>query len=365
MVITNKGLPGRGFFCSLFCLSGDDKTSKQCSECDQRHDEPGGRLVTNVQRARTEIYRRREFTITTEAAVSKGGTEQFDFGDRSLLGGEGNVTEVGPEHLRLGAELHALIHAVVASIVMAGECFAVIILVMIVLVVVAAAIVAQVVGFAGLTFLEDVEGVVPGRNISCQVTDAAAIVIVVAIVVVVAIVIICVHVLDDLNRIQVSGMLNRTRRVSIETERHTALRKGHHVVVDGVPIFVGLVRLGATTGPGLTKVLHFFILIFGPDADALVLVELFHPLVVVRLLEQAEELEVGIGEVTVVHFAAAILRDAGGLVPLAGVAIEELILTNALSCVVKVNILRRRSERWLLGKEVAYVCMLVRSAERR
>ena len=128
--------------------------------------------------------------MATVTAISKGGTEQFDFGDRSLLGGEGHVTEVGPEHLRLGAKLHALIDAVVASIVVAGECFAVIILVMIALVVVAAAIVAQVVGLTGLTFLEDVEGVVPGRNISCQGTDVAAIltIIVVAIVVVIVVV---------------------------------------------------------------------------------------------------------------------------------------------------------------------------------
>ena len=53
-------------------------------------------------------------------------------------------------------------------------------------------------------------------------------------------------------------------------------------------------RLGATTGPGLAIVLHHLVLVFGPDADTLVLVELFHPLVVVWLLEQAEELEVGI-----------------------------------------------------------------------
>ena len=119
--ITNKWFPGRGLSCSLFCPSGDDKANEQCSKCYYRQDEPGGRLATNAQRACTEIDRRKELAIATETAISKGGTEQCDFGDRSLLGGEGHVAEVGPEHFRLGAELHALIHAVIASIVVAGK----------------------------------------------------------------------------------------------------------------------------------------------------------------------------------------------------------------------------------------------------
>ena len=144
MVITKQRL-GRGLFCSLFCLSGDDKANEHCRGCHKRHDEPGGRLASNSQLARMQIDRRTELTMAAETAPSEGGTEQFDFGNRSLLGGEGHVAEVGPEHFSLGAELHALIHAVVASIVVAGECFAVVILVMIALVVVGASIiVAQV-----------------------------------------------------------------------------------------------------------------------------------------------------------------------------------------------------------------------------
>ena len=59
--------------------------------------------------------------MATETALSEGKTKKIYFGDRSLRGGEGHVAEVGREHFRLCAELHALIHAVVASIVVAGE----------------------------------------------------------------------------------------------------------------------------------------------------------------------------------------------------------------------------------------------------
>ena len=212
---------------------------------------------------------------------------------------------------------------------------------MIVLVVVAAAIVAEVVGLAGLTLLEDVEAVVPGRNIFCQVTEGAAIVTIIVVVVIIVVAITCVHTLDDLNGIQVSGMLNRTRRVSVETERHTAFGKGLHVVVYVVPFSVCLARLGAATGPGLAIVLHELVLVFGPDAGALVLVELFHPIVVVRLLEETEELKVGIMEMTIILGAtAAVLVCAGGFVPLAGVVVEKLILTNATPFVVEINVLQ-------------------------
>lgn len=54
--------------------------------------------------------------------------------------------------------------------------------------------------------------------------------------------------------------------------------------------------------------------------------------------------------------AAAALRDAGGLVPLAGMAVEELILTDPLSLVVKVDVLQRVVWREIWGKGVAFVC---------
>ena len=59
--------------------------------------------------------------MVTETALSEGKPKKIYFSDRPLRGGEGHVAEVGREHFRLCAELHALIHAVVASIVMAGE----------------------------------------------------------------------------------------------------------------------------------------------------------------------------------------------------------------------------------------------------
>jgi len=72
-----------------------------------------------------------------------------------------------------------------------------------------------------------------------------------------------------------------------------------------------------------------------------VLVELFHPIVVVRLLEETEELKVGIMEMTIILGAtAAVLVCAGGFVPLAGVVVEKLILTNATPFVVEINVLQ-------------------------
>ena len=288
--------------------------------------------------------------MVTETALSEGKPKKIYFSDRPLRGGEGHVAEVGREHFRLCAELHALIDAVVASIVVAGECITVLVLVIIVLVVIGAAIVAEVVGLAGLALLEDVEGVVPRRKSFCEISDVAAIMMIIFVIVVVVVVGICIHILNDLDGIQVSRIFSRTRRVSVETKRHASLGKGLHVVVYVVPILVGLVCLGAPAGPGLAIALHEVVLVFGPDADTLVLVELLHPLVVVRLLEQTEKLEVGIAEMAIILGAAAALCDAGGLVPLAGVAVEELILTDALSLVVKVDVLQRVVWREIFGK---------------
>ena len=53
---------------------------------------------------------------------------------------------------------------------------------------------------------------------------------------------------------------------------------------------------------------------------------------------------------TVVFGTAAVLRDAGGRVPLVGVAIKELILADALPLVVKVNVLQNRMLKKMVGK---------------
>ena len=349
MFIRNKWLPRRGPFCSLFVLSGDDKANEHCRGCHQRHDEPGGRLATNPQLARMQIDRRTELAMAAETALSEGGTEQFDFGNRSLLGGEGHVAEGGREHFRMGAKFHALIHAVVASIVVAIKGVSVIIFVMIAIVVVGAGIVVQIVSLAGLALLEDIEGVVPGLQQFLKgsgiivASTVVVIVVVVAFAFVVAIkmatVVVNAEIPYKVDGIHYSGIFGRTSCVGVETERHTALGKGLHVVVYGVPIFVGLVRLGAAAGPGIAIGLHETVLCFGPDADTLVLVELFHPLAIIRLLEETEQLEVGIAEMTIVLGAAAALGDAGGRVPRAGVAVEELILANALPSVVEVDVL--------------------------
>ena len=48
--------------------------------------------------------------------------------------------------------------------------------------------------------------------------------------------------------------------------------------------------------------------------------------------------------------AAGVLVCAGGRVPLAGVVVEELILTNAIPFVVKVDVLQRGVWREMVGK---------------
>ena len=284
MFIGNKWLPRRGPFCSFFVLSGDDKANEHCRGCHQRQDEPGGRLATNPQLARMQIDRRTELAMAAETALSEGGTEQFDFGNRSLLGGEGHVAEGGREHFRMGAKFHALIHAVVASIVVASKGVSVIIFVMVALVVVGAGIVVQIVGLAGLALLEDIEGVVPGlqqflkgsgvivASTVVVVAFAVAIDIAVAIEMAAVTVVVSAKIPYKVDGIHYSGVFGRTSCVGVETERHTALGKGLHVVVYGVPIFVGLVRLGAAAGPGIAIGLHETVLFFGPDADTLVLV---------------------------------------------------------------------------------------------
>ena len=52
----------------------------------------------------------------------------------------------------------------------------------------------------------------------------------------------------------------------------------------------------------------------------------------------------------IIFGAAAALRDAGGCVPRAVVAVEELILTDALSLVVKVDVLQNRMLKKMVGK---------------
>ena len=132
--------------------------------------------------------------------------------------------------------------------------------------------------------LEDIPAGVPGLQLLCEGRDTSAVFVVVVVVVVVVIVI-CVHILNDLDGIQVSGIFCRTRRVGVETESDTALGEGLHIVVKGVSFGGGHVRLGTPTGPSLAIGLHETVLVIGPDAHALVLECLFHPLMVVRLLE--------------------------------------------------------------------------------
>ena len=62
---------------------------------------------------------------------------------------------------------------------------------------------------------------------------------------------------------------------------------------------------------------------------------------VVGLLEQTEELEVGVAEVAVELGASARLSYAGVGVPAACVTIEELIFANTFSVVVQVDVLQK------------------------
>ena len=52
----------------------------------------------------------------------------------------------------------------------------------------------------------------------------------------------------------------------------------------------------------------------------------------------------------IIFGAAAALRNTGGLVPLAGVTIEELILADSLPLVVKVDVLQNRMLKKMVGK---------------
>ena len=61
---------------------------------------------------------------------------------------------------------------------------------------------------------------------------------------------------------------------------------------------------------------------------------------VVGLLEQTEELEVGVAEMAVELGASARLSYAGVGVPAACVTIEELIFANAFPTIVQINILK-------------------------
>ena len=80
--------------------------------------------------------------------------------------------------------------------------------------------------------------------------------------------------------------------------------------------------------------------------------QLFHPRVVVGLLEETKKLEVGIAEMAVELGASTRLGDAGIGIPAAGMTVEELIFSNTFSVVVQIDVLQKGGQICALDRKI-------------
>ena len=292
-------------------------------------------------------------------AVAPGGEalSRDVFRQRSLRTGQGKSAEGRRLHVRLGHELHTLIHVGVIGVIVAvkvGAVFidSIVIVVIIVavpvlavvgavhgIIVVAVADILQIMRQAGLADPPGIEGRVPrgegfvqgrvhGSVVVAVVTGAATAPEEEVAQEVLHLITACV-VLDALG-------------VGVQSDVEVAVGLGLEVVVQRVARLV-LPGVVAALRPRLARALHKAVLLGRPDAGALVLEELLHVVVVPGVLEEAQEGEVGVVEVAV-HLGAAghavlgVL--AGSFVPSLVGAVPVLVLSESATLVLQVDVLR-------------------------
>ena len=113
-----------------------------------------------------------------------------------------------------------------------------------------------------------------------------------------------------------------------------------------------LASVAAALGPPRSIVFHKVVLVRAPQAKRLMLEELLHPVVVVIVFEKAEECKMRIRQVTVHLSASCILGSITGCsIPFTGRRVMKLILANASSLVVQVDVLYDDGRRkWKSGQ---------------
>lgn len=183
-------------------------------------------------------------------------------------------------------------------------------------------IVSQVVRFAGLANLVDVESVIPCLEILFQVGN-----------------IVRSRVFQDGRNVQLPGVIVHAARIGVQTEPNARLGHGFGIVVQLVAILVGLSRRRAVARPKRPLLRHEAVLVVRPQANTLVLEQLLHPFVVVWFFEEAQQLKMRALEMAVHLGTATRLCNAGSFVPGLFGAIVKLVFTNASSRIVGVNVL--------------------------
>mmetsp|Transcript_2390 Transcript_2390/g.5502 ORF Transcript_2390/g.5502 Transcript_2390/m.5502 type:complete len:278 (+) Transcript_2390:629-1462(+) len=119
-----------------------------------------------------------------------------------------------------------------------------------------------------------------------------------------------------------SGVILDALGVRVKAHGEEAIVLRLEVIIQRRPV-TRLAGIVAPLRPSLASTLHEGVLLRRPDAEALVLEELFHPVVVRDMLEETEEGEVGVVEVTV-HLGASGVSALGVL---AGSGIPRLVVT--------------------------------------
>lgn len=294
-------------------------------------------------------------------AVHESRKRTVDQGPLGLR--QGQISERGRIHFRLGHELHALVDVCVIGLIVAVK---VVPTLGCIVIVVASSNIIQIVGNAGLANLEVLESVLPQTHglVKGQTTKVVVASLVLVVVVASLIVVIVVQLSVLISRVVVITISNQkvaknvlhsvwiitslllvldgTFGIRVEASSHASLGNRLEIIIDWFSIGSGRPRIGTALRPFFSSIVHKGVLLISPNADTLVLEELFHPIVVGFVLEESQQRKVRTVQVTI-HLGtspASTLRViARCLVPGVVVNVVVLIFSDAASFVTQVDVL--------------------------
>mmetsp|Transcript_7681 Transcript_7681/g.21371 ORF Transcript_7681/g.21371 Transcript_7681/m.21371 type:complete len:626 (-) Transcript_7681:171-2048(-) len=348
---------------SLKSIIGHDHHPCACQKEQSRKDN-GDKIFGLPVGARNIVSSGMHFNISNVNVVN--GT---------LLGTRHYVTECCGHHFGVCCEFHALVDIFVSSIILAQKVslriiVTVIVFSLVIIIVVPLSVTLVVVpvvavlflpvsviggrfvvngvGLAGLTLLVDFHSRVPLVNVRDQTGHVHffLVPIVVRVTIVGIIVVLCLDVgfvvFNDRGQAGLALVINGATFIRVETQSHIGILQRLDIKVQHGSVSFFISRHGATARPVLTHVLHKLIFFFFPQADTLMLEQLFVELSKVGLLEETQEVKVfGILQVAIHLGATFRSRDFAGCgVPFIIVGVVVLVLTDTATFVVDINVRR-------------------------
>mmetsp|Transcript_52592 Transcript_52592/g.127411 ORF Transcript_52592/g.127411 Transcript_52592/m.127411 type:complete len:288 (-) Transcript_52592:1351-2214(-) len=212
-------------------------------------------------------------------------TGEYGGDQRPLVPSQRHVTETSRIHRCLRHEFHALIDICIVGIVITIEHITLSISTVIV-VKLCTVHIFQIVRY---TWLADMEGIKRRVPPIIRVVEAVSTEIVVVVVLATTIATdeeISDDVLDR-NRRVTATVFFRAGCIGVQTDTDVTTHDWFDVVINVFTAGRCCVRIDTTLGPGLSCALHEGVLFFRPDTDPFMLEELFHPIVVRFVLEEA------------------------------------------------------------------------------